>query len=70
MAKESPTYLVAKSMLPVELHSSLDELIVDYRFAALKHHGQEWASSKVLAELILMGWRCTAPHLEEPKEMK
>jgi hypothetical protein len=57
--KETPTYITAKNMLPPELHPVLDEFITDYRFAALKHHGQEWASARVLAELILMGWRCS-----------
>jgi len=59
--KETPSYLNAKKMLPPELHANLDELIADYKFAALKHHGREWASPKVLAELVLMGWRGSAP---------
>jgi hypothetical protein len=61
MPKETPAYVKAKSMLPPELHAILDELLDDYRFAALKHHGLSVASAKVLAELILMGWRCSAP---------
>jgi hypothetical protein len=48
-------------MLPPELHAILNELITDYRFAAFKHHGREWASPRVLAELVLMGWRCSMP---------
>ena len=59
--KETPSYLNAKKMLPLELHATLDELIADYKFAALKHHGREWAAAKVLAELVLMGWRSSAP---------
>jgi hypothetical protein len=59
--KESPSYIAAKGMLPPELHPRLDELLADYRFAALKHHGREWASPKVLAELILMGWSNSMP---------
>jgi hypothetical protein len=65
--KETPAYVSAKSMLPSELHAILDELITDYRFAALKHHGREWASPKVIAELVLMGWRSTAiPQADPP----
>jgi hypothetical protein len=64
--KETPSYLAAKEMLPVELQANLDELIADYRFAALKHHGREWASPKVLAELILMGWRSSARVVGDP----
>jgi hypothetical protein len=61
--KETPAYVGAKSMLPPELHAIFDELITDYRFAALKHHGREWISPKVIAELVLMGWRFTTPAL-------
>jgi hypothetical protein len=63
--KETPSVIVAKNMLPSELHPNLDELLEDYRFAALKHHGREWVSPKVLAELILMGWRASAPPVRE-----
>jgi hypothetical protein len=55
--KDTPTYPDARKMLPPEFHPILDEFLADYRFAALKHHGREWASPRVLAELILMGWR-------------
>jgi hypothetical protein len=61
MPKETPTYVRARNMLPPELHAAFDELLADYRFSALKHHGKEWASPKVLAELLLMGWRNLAP---------
>ena len=61
MPKETPAYLKAKSMLPPELHATLDELLEDYRFAALKHHGLSVASPRVLADLIVTGWRCSAP---------
>jgi hypothetical protein len=68
--KATPIYLSAKRMLPADLHSIFDELLVDYRFASLKHHGQEFASPRVIAELILMGWRDSARPIEpnEPAE--
>ena len=34
--KETPSVIAAKNMLPSELHPNLDELLEDYRFAALK----------------------------------
>jgi hypothetical protein len=58
--RATPIYLEAKSMLPPELHSIFDEMLIDYRFASFKHHGKEFASPKVIAELILMGWRVSA----------
>ena len=52
----SDSYLKAKQMLPDELWPVLDEFINHYKFAALKHHGHIY-SPRVLAELIVMGWR-------------
>jgi hypothetical protein len=68
--KVTPIYLAAKHMLPAELHSIFDELLMDYRFASLKHHGQEFASPKVIAELILMGWRSSAQPMEPNEPAK
>ena len=53
----TPIYVEAERMLPTELHSVFEQLVMEYRFASLKHHGREFASPKVIAELILMGWR-------------
>lgn len=58
--KRTPTYVEAEAMLPIELQGVLEQLVSEYRFASLKHHGQEFASPKVLAELILMGWRSSS----------
>jgi hypothetical protein len=60
-AKETPAYLRAKSLVPADLQRIFDELLDDYRFAALKHHGREWVAPKVIAELVLMGWRNVPP---------
>lgn len=59
--KDKPAYLAAKEMLPPELHSELRQLIMEYRLAALKIHKTPFVSPKVLAELILMGWRAQRP---------
>jgi hypothetical protein len=55
--KRSANYLAAQQMLPPELHPLLDQLVEEYKFAALKHTRQRFANALVLAELILMGWR-------------
>jgi hypothetical protein len=47
-------------MLPAQLVPMLDAFIEHYKFASLKHHGKQWFSPKVLAELLLMGWRDAA----------
>jgi len=55
--KRTPSYVAAEQMLPSELHGLLEQLVAEYQFATLKHHGNKFASPKVIAELILMGWR-------------
>jgi hypothetical protein len=55
--KETLGYIAARKMLPPELHPELQQLVLEYRFAALKIHKSPFVSPKVLAELILMGWR-------------
>ena len=61
--KQTPSFLRAKTMLPEERYDVFDELVGDYKFAAFKHHGKEWASPRVIAELVLAGWRCSAPEI-------
>jgi hypothetical protein len=53
-------------MLPTELHPVFDEMLIEYRFASLKHHGMEFASLRVIAEVILMGWRRRRSRLRDP----
>ena len=55
--KESPSFAAARDLLRPELHPILEELVADYKFAALKVHGSQLVSPKVIAELILLGWR-------------
>lgn len=55
--KETPAVVLAKEMLPEHLHAELMAAIEEYRFASLKIHGTPFVSPRVLAELILMGWR-------------
>jgi hypothetical protein len=67
--KKSSSYLEAKSMLSPALQVEFEAFLTDYKFACLKHHGWEFASPKVLAELILMGWRnSTATSKINPKK--
>lgn len=56
-SSKSASYLAARSMLPKELQPLLHPMIEEYQFAAFKHHGQKVVSRKVIAELMLLGWR-------------
>lgn len=57
--KRTPIYITAEQMLPEELHAQPQRLVAEYQFASLKHHERKFASPKVIAERILMGWRST-----------
>jgi hypothetical protein len=57
--KRTDTYLAAEKSLPKELHELFEQMVAEYQFACLKHHRQRFASPKVIAELIRMGWRST-----------
>lgn len=65
---ETPAYLQAKGMLPSDLHPMLEQMVREYKFAALTHHRQQMASPKVIAELIMMGWRCAPLDEAAPKQ--
>lgn len=47
----------AREALSEELRPVFDQLVEEYRFYALKHHGTKVASYKILADLIRAGWR-------------
>lgn len=52
----------ARNSLPNDLKPVFDELVAEYRFAALKHHGSPYVSYVVLADIVRSGWR----HVERP----
>ena len=54
---KSDAYLAAEKLLPEELHPTLQQMIDEYKFAAFKCHRSGFVSPRVIAELILMGWR-------------
>ena len=54
---ESPKYLEGKQLLPEDLWPVYEQLVDEYAFFALRRTGRSWAAYKVLADLILSGWR-------------
>jgi hypothetical protein len=60
MAPKSAKYLEAIELLPKELIPVFDQLLEQYKYAALKVHGRSFFSPLVIAELVLMGWRDAA----------
>lgn len=55
--QKSEKRLKAELSLPEELRPIFNQMIDEYQFAAFKHHGSRMVSPKVIAELIIMGWR-------------
>jgi len=55
----------ARMSLPEELRPVFDDLVTDYRFAAMKVHGSPFVSFAVLAEMVRQGWRLGAEPLPE-----
>jgi len=62
--KKNPKHDDARRALPPELRPVFDELVADYRFSTLKHYSQPFVSYLVLADLVRVGWRCTAAELK------
>jgi hypothetical protein len=55
----------ARDSLPDELKPVFDDLVADYRFTAMKHHGSPFVSYIVLAEMVTLGWRLAAEPIRE-----
>lgn len=53
----SPAFIQAKKTLPVDLHPILEQMCREYKCAALEIIGRPLFSPRVIAKLILMGWR-------------
>ena len=62
--KRTEKHEKVRNSLPSELVPVFDDLVADYRFAAVKAHGSPFVSYAVLAELVLAGWRLTAESKE------
>ena len=59
MKKRSQSFEDALKILPPDMHSEFEMICEHYRFCSLKVHSHSFVSPKVLAELMLMGWRYT-----------
>lgn len=55
--KRTQKHNEARDSLPPELVPLFDNLVAEYQFLAMKHHGSPFVSYIVLADLIRAGWR-------------
>jgi hypothetical protein len=49
-----------RESLPEDLRPVYDEMVASYSFYSLKHHGREFVSYQVIADLVKDGWRPAA----------
>lgn len=58
--QRSKKHETARDALPRELVSAFDEMVGDYQHAANMCHNVPFVSYVVLAEMVRLGWRCSA----------
>lgn len=57
---DSPKYQEARNSLPEELRPIYDDLVADYASFTFKTYGAGYVAYKVIAALVLEGWRPSA----------
>ena len=63
MPINSPKSREAETKLPDELRSVYQQMVEQYEFLTQVHYGRGYVAYKVLAEMVLAGWRPSAdPH--------
>ena len=56
---QTPAFHAERERLEAPLREHYDRLVQDYRYFATVHHRHPFVSYKVLADLVLVGWRPT-----------
>jgi hypothetical protein len=63
MPPTSDKYKEAEASLPAELQPIFHRLVEEYEYLTSLHFGRGYVAYKVLADLVLAGWRPSAePH--------
>ena len=61
MGLESPKSQAAEGRLPEELRPIYRQLVEQYAFSTTVRYGRGYVAYEVIADLILAGWRASAP---------
>jgi len=61
MPLDTPKCKEAEAMLPEELKGIFRRLVEEYEFLTHVHFGRGYVAYKVLADLVLAGWRPSGP---------
>ena len=67
MPVDTPKYKDAEAMLPEELKPVFRRLVEEYEFLTHVNLGRSYAAYKVLADLVLAGWRPSGPSHPDSK---
>ncbi len=57
MPASSPKFQEAEAMLPDDLKPLFGRMVEEYKYLTLLHYRQGYVAYKVLADMILAGWR-------------
>lgn len=60
MPSTSDKYKEAQGLLPEELRPVFERLVREYEFLTAIHFGRGYVAYRVLADLVLAGWRPSA----------
>ncbi len=64
----SAKYIEAEATLPDELKDLYRKLVQDYEDLTNMYYGRGYVAYKVLADLILMGWRPSGPSVADREQ--
>jgi hypothetical protein len=67
MPSTSQKFLEAEAQLPDDLKPIFARLVKEYEFLTAIHYGRGYVAYKVLADLVLAGWRPSDPRHEQSK---
>ena len=65
MPLDSPKCREAENELPDKLKSVFHQLVQQYEYLTTMHYGRGYVAYKVLADLVLEGWRPTAEPIKK-----
>jgi hypothetical protein len=57
MSVSSPKYQEAEASLPDELKPFFQRMVEEYEYLTQIHYGRGYVAYKVLADMVLAGWR-------------
>jgi hypothetical protein len=63
MPVTSQKYKEAEAMLPDDLKAILKRFVEEYEYLTMTHYGRGYVAYKVLADLVLAGWRPSATRM-------